>query len=73
MLFRSAAVIGFLGNEMVAVFRNRVGKEIGSAALVVDGYHVRTDGFTSLAVWRGRSACGSVFLCLTQLLVLELG
>src|SRR6266487_1526114 len=45
-----AAVIGFLGNEGVAIFRIRVGKEIGSAALVADGYHARTDGWTSLSV-----------------------
>src|SRR5687767_188314 len=50
-----AAVIGFLGNEFVAIFRIRVGKQIGSAALVADGYHARTDGFTSLAVLAGRS------------------
>lgn len=48
-----AAIIGFLGNEGVAVFRIRVGKEIGSAALVADGYHARTDGWTSLAVLFG--------------------
>jgi cation diffusion facilitator family transporter len=48
-----AAVIGFLGNEGVAIFRVRVGKEIGSAALVADGYHARTDGWTSLAVLFG--------------------
>ena len=48
-----AAVVGFLGNEIVAVFRIRVGKEIGSAALVADGNHARTDGFTSLAVLVG--------------------
>lgn len=48
-----AAIVGFLGNELVAVFRIRVGKEIGSAALVADGYHARTDGFTSLAVLAG--------------------
>ena len=48
-----AAVIGFLGNEGVAVFRIRVGKEIGSAALIADGYHARTDGWTSLAVLGG--------------------
>lgn len=45
-----AAVIGFLGNEAVAQLRIRVGKRIGSAALVADGLHARTDGFTSLAV-----------------------
>ncbi len=46
-------MIGFLGNEAVAVFRIRVGREIGSAALVADGYHARTDGWTSLAVLLG--------------------
>ena len=49
----AAAVIGFLGNEAVAVFRIRVGKEIGSAALIADGQHSRVDGFTSLAVLIG--------------------
>jgi cation diffusion facilitator family transporter len=45
-----AAVIGFAGNELVARHRVRVGRKIGSAALVADGLHARTDGFTSLAV-----------------------
>ena len=45
-----AAIIGFLGNEAVAVMQIRVGKRIGSAALVADGLHARTDGMTSLAV-----------------------
>ena len=49
----AAAIIGFIGNELVAVFRIKVGKEIGSAALIADGYHARTDGFTSLAVLAG--------------------
>ena len=49
----AAGVIGFLGNEAVAVFRIRVGREINSAALIADGYHARTDGFTSLAVVLG--------------------
>jgi cation diffusion facilitator family transporter len=48
-----ASVIGFLGNEAVAVFRIRVGTQIGSAALVADGYHARVDGWTSLAVLIG--------------------
>ncbi|MGA7797980.1 MAG: cation diffusion facilitator family transporter [Methanoregula sp.] len=48
-----AAVIGFIGNEAVAQLRLRVGKEIGSAALVADGYHARMDGWTSLAVLFG--------------------
>lgn len=48
-----ASVIGFLGNEAVAQFRIKVGKEIGSAALIADGYHARVDGLTSLAVLFG--------------------
>ena len=54
----AAAIIGFLGNEAVAIFRIRVGKEIGSAALVADGQHARVDGLTSLAVLFG--AIGSL-------------
>ncbi|MET0781032.1 MAG: cation diffusion facilitator family transporter [Microbacterium sp.] len=46
----AAGVIGFIGNEAVAIYRIRVGRRIGSAALVADGVHARTDGFTSLAV-----------------------
>jgi cation diffusion facilitator family transporter len=45
-----ASIIGFAGNEMVALFRIRVGKQINSAALVADGYHARVDGLTSLGV-----------------------
>jgi cation diffusion facilitator family transporter len=48
-----AGVIGFAGNEIVARYRITVGREIGSAALVADGLHARTDGFTSLAVVLG--------------------
>ena len=46
----AAGLIGFAGNEAVAIYRIRVGRQIGSAALVADGVHARTDGFTSLAV-----------------------
>jgi cation diffusion facilitator family transporter len=49
----AAAIFGFLGNEVVAQIRIRVGRRIGSAALVADGLHARTDGFTSLAVLLG--------------------
>ena len=45
-----AALIGFVGNEAVAVLQIRVGKEIGSEAMVTDGRHARVDGLTSLAV-----------------------
>lgn len=48
-----AGVVGFLGNEWVAVYRIRSGRRIGSAALEADGYHARIDGFTSLAVVAG--------------------
>jgi cation diffusion facilitator family transporter len=48
-----AAGVGFTGNELVARYRIRVGRKIGSAALVADGLHARTDGFTSLAVLVG--------------------
>ncbi|MER6767131.1 MULTISPECIES: cation diffusion facilitator family transporter [Amycolatopsis] len=49
----AAGVVGFAGNELVARYRITVGREIGSAALVADGLHARTDGFTSLAVVLG--------------------
>lgn len=48
-----AALVGFAGNEWVPRHRIRVGREIGSAALVADGLHARTDGYTSLAVLLG--------------------
>jgi cation diffusion facilitator family transporter len=48
-----AGLLGFLGNEWVALLRIRVGRKIGSAALIADGLHARTDGFTSLAVLIG--------------------
>jgi cation diffusion facilitator family transporter len=49
----AAGVVGFIGNEWVAGYRIRVGRRIGSAALIADGLHARTDGFTSLAVAAG--------------------
>ncbi len=55
----AASIIGFLGNEAVALFRIKVGKEIGSAALIADGYHARVDGWTSLGVLLG---AGGVWL-----------
>lgn len=48
-----ASIIGFVGNEAVAIFRIRVGRRIGSAALIADGQHARVDGWTSLAVLVG--------------------
>ncbi|MEV6415147.1 cation diffusion facilitator family transporter [Kribbella sp. NPDC051718] len=49
----AAGVIGFAGNEAVVIYRIRIGRRIGSAALVADGLHARTDGLTSLAVVLG--------------------
>ncbi len=49
----AAGLVGFVGNELVARYRINVGRRIGSAALVADGLHARTDGFTSLAVLVG--------------------
>jgi cation diffusion facilitator family transporter len=46
----AAAIVGFVGNELVALMEIRVGRQIGSAAMVADGQHARTDGLTSLAV-----------------------
>jgi cation diffusion facilitator family transporter len=45
-----AGLVGFAGNEAVAQYKIRVGKRIGSSALVADGQHSRADGFTSLGV-----------------------
>lgn len=60
-LVAAAGLIGFAGNELVAVYRIRVGRKIGSAALVADGIHARTDGFTSLAVVVGAVGVGLGF------------
>ncbi|MEO7689044.1 MAG: cation diffusion facilitator family transporter [Sphingomonas sp.] len=49
----AAGLVGFAGNEIVAVFRIRIGRQMNSAALIADGYHARTDGLTSLAVVLG--------------------
>ncbi|MBW1597456.1 cation diffusion facilitator family transporter [Streptomyces sp. JJ38] len=54
----AAALTGFAGNEWVARYRIRTGRKIGSAALVADGLHARTDGFTSLAVLLGAAGAG---------------
>ncbi|HET7278954.1 MAG TPA: cation diffusion facilitator family transporter [Dermatophilaceae bacterium] len=58
----AAGLIGFAGNELVAKYRIRVGRQIGSAALVADGLHARTDGFTSLAVVVGAAGVASGLL-----------
>lgn len=57
----AAGIVGFIGNEAVAVLRIRVGRRINSAALIADGYHARTDGLTSLAVVVGAIGVGLGF------------
>jgi cation diffusion facilitator family transporter len=57
----AAGLVGFIGNEAVAVYRIRVGRGIGSAALVADGMHARADGFTSLAVLAGAAGVAAGF------------
>jgi cation diffusion facilitator family transporter len=59
-LVMAAAVVGAIGNEVVARYRITVGRRIGSAALEADGLHARTDGITSLLVLAGAVAveCG---------------
>lgn len=68
-----AGVIGFLGNELVAIFRIRTGKQIGSAALIADGNHARTDGFTSLAVLAGAVGVWLGFPLLDPIIGLGIG
>jgi cation diffusion facilitator family transporter len=76
-----AALVGFIGNEWVARYRIRTGRRIGSAALVADGLHARTDGFTSLAVllgaggaalgWRAADPIVGLLITIAILLVLK--
>jgi cation diffusion facilitator family transporter len=49
----AGGLIGFVGNETVALYRIRVGRHIGSSSLVADGVHARADGITSIAVVAG--------------------
>lgn len=48
-----ASLVSFAGNETVAILRIKVGREIGSAALIADGHHARMDGWTALTVLAG--------------------
>jgi cation diffusion facilitator family transporter len=60
-LVAAAGIVGFIGNELVAVYRIRVGTRIGSAALRADGLHARVDGLTSLAVVLGAGGVATGF------------
>lgn len=46
----AAGLVGAAGNELVALYRIRIGRRIGSAALIAEGQHARADGLTSIAV-----------------------
>ena len=48
-----AALVGLVGNEIVAQYKIKVGREINSVGLVADGQHSRVDGLTSLAAFVG--------------------
>ncbi len=69
----AAGLVGFAGNEAVAAYRIRVGHRIGSAALVADGLHARTDGLTSLAVAAGAVAVWAGFPLADPLIGLLVG
>jgi cation diffusion facilitator family transporter len=60
-LVAAAGVVGFVGNEVVAIYRIRVGTRIASAALRADGVHARVDGLTSLAVVAGAGGVAAGF------------
>lgn len=69
----AAAVVGFLGNEAVALLQIRVGRKIGSEAMVADGLHARTDGLTSLAVLIAAGGAALGFPILDPLIGLLIG
>jgi cation diffusion facilitator family transporter len=52
-LSMAAALVGVVGNELLAQYKISVGKRINSVPLVADGQHSRIDGLTSLAAFLG--------------------
>src|SRR6266567_3242467 len=52
-LSMAAALVGVVGNELLAQYKISVGKRINSVPLVADGQHSRIDGLTSLAAFIG--------------------
>jgi cation diffusion facilitator family transporter len=53
LLSMAAALVGVVGNELLAQYKISVGKRINSVPLVADGQHSRIDGLTSLAAFFG--------------------
>jgi cation diffusion facilitator family transporter len=49
----AAALVGVAGNEAVALYKIRVGREVNSASLVADGLHSRIDGLASVGAFIG--------------------
>lgn len=49
----AAAAAGAVGNELVARYKIRMGRRIGSPPLVADGKHARTDALASVAAFGG--------------------
>lgn len=56
-----AAAVGIVGNEVVARYKIKVGRRIGSATLVAEGHHSRIDSLTSLAAGLGLAGAGLGF------------
>jgi cation diffusion facilitator family transporter len=46
----TAGALGFAGNWIAALIRERAGRRLDSPALVADGAHARADAYVSLAV-----------------------
>ncbi|MEL6984806.1 MAG: cation diffusion facilitator family transporter, partial [Actinomycetota bacterium] len=76
----AAAIVGFVGNEAVAMLQIGVGRRIGSEALISDGLHARTDGLTSLAVlvaaggaWLGMPLADPVIGLIIGVVILAIG
>lgn len=79
-LIALGAVVGFIGNEVVAHLRISTGERIGSAALVADGQHARADGITSLSVlfavlgsWLGFPLADPIIGLLITIAILAIG
>jgi cation diffusion facilitator family transporter len=73
----AAGLVGAAGNELVAIYRIRIGRRIGSAALVAEGQHARADGFTSIAVaigavgvWAGFARADAIIGLVIALVIL---
>lgn len=69
----AAAIVGFIGNEAVALLQIRTGREMGSEAMVADGLHARADGLTSLAVLIAAGATALGFPIIDPMIGLLIG